>query len=134
MFRFCLRSKIKWVKRIGNDFPINFRHSLVSGFTACMASEKLRLTAVGRIFSNITLANSNLTDKIKHLFLRFYIFSPFPEGRLTRQAEWGWAGNNGRMGRVGETTASSHQHRCRIIVVCYHVFREYDNVRRVLSL
>lgn len=104
-----------------------------------MASEKLRLTAVSRIFSNITLANStNLTDKIKHLFLRFYIyfFPPFPEGRLTRQAEWGWAGNNGRMGRVGETTASSHQHRCRyrIIVVCYRAFREYDNARRVFSL
>jgi len=38
-----------------------------------------------------------------------------------QQAEWGWAGNKGRLGRVGETTASSHQHRCRyrIIVVCY---------------
>lgn len=37
-----------------------------------------------------------------------------------QQAEWGWAGNNGRMGRVGETTASSHQNRrYRIIVVCH---------------
>lgn len=44
----------------------------------------------------------------------------FSEGRLPEQAERGWVGNNGRMGRVGETTASSHQHRCRyrIIVVC----------------
>lgn len=50
----------------------------------------------------------------------------FPEGRLMEQAEWGWAGNNGRMGRVGETTASSHQHRCRyrIIVVCHRAFGE----------
>lgn len=40
-----------------------------------------------------------------------------------QQAEWGWAGNKGRMGRVGETTASSHQHRCRypVIVVCYFI-------------
>jgi len=43
-----------------------------------------------------------------HIILRF-----FSEGRLIEQAERGWAGNNGRMGRVGETTASSHQHRCR---------------------
>lgn len=43
-----------------------------------------------------------------------------------QQAEWGWAGNNGQMGRVGETTASSHQHRCRyrIIVKCHRAFRE----------
>lgn len=41
-------------------------------------------------------------------------------------AEWGWAGNNGQMGRVGETTASSHQHLCRyrIIVVCHRAFEE----------
>lgn len=53
----------------------------------------------------------------------------FPEGRLIQQADWGWAGNKGRMGRVGETTASSHQHRCRyrIIVVCYcRAFGKYD--------
>lgn len=46
-----------------------------------------------------------------------------------QQAERGWAGNKGRMGWVGETTASSHQHRCRyrIIVVCYcRAFGEYD--------
>jgi len=46
-----------------------------------------------------------------------------------QQAERGWAGNKGRLGRVGETTASSHQHRCRyrIIVVCYcRAFREND--------
>lgn len=43
-------------------------------------------------------------------------------------AERGWAGNKGQMGRVGETTASSHQHRCRyrIIVVCYRAFGEND--------
>lgn len=44
-----------------------------------------------------------------------------------QQAERGWAGNKGRMGRVGETTASSHQHRCRyrIIMVCHcHAFEE----------
>lgn len=41
------------------------------------------------------------------------------------QAEWGWAGNNGQMGRVGETTASSHQHRCRYrIVICNRTFKE----------
>lgn len=34
-----------------------------------------------------------------------------------QQAEWGWAGNHGRMGWVGETTASSHQHRCRYRIV-----------------
>lgn len=53
----------------------------------------------------------------------------FPEGLLNEQAEWGWAGNKGRMGRVGETTASSHQHRCRyrVIVVCYYrAFGEND--------
>lgn len=46
-----------------------------------------------------------------------------------QQAERGWAGNKGRMGRVGETTASSHQHRCRyrVIVVCYYrAFGEND--------
>lgn len=39
-----------------------------------------------------------------------------------QQAERGWAGNKGRLGWVGETTASSHQHRCRyrvIVVCCY---------------
>lgn len=41
----------------------------------------------------------------------------FSEGRLMEQAERGWAGNNGRMGWVGETTASSHQHRCRYRIV-----------------
>lgn len=35
-----------------------------------------------------------------------------------RQAAWGWAGNNGQMGWVGETTASSHLYRrYRIVVV-----------------
>lgn len=53
----------------------------------------------------------------------------FPEGRLMQQAERGWAGNKGRLGWVGETTASSHQHRCRyrIVVVCYcRTFGEND--------
>lgn len=56
----------------------------------------------------------------------FTILNFFPEGRSMQQAEWGWAGNNGQMGRVGETTASSHQHRCRyrIIVKCHRAFRE----------
>lgn len=45
------------------------------------------------------------------------------EGRLMQQAERGWAGNHGRMGWVGETTASSHQYRCRyLIVVVVDVF------------
>lgn len=50
------------------------------------------------------------------------------------QAERGWAGNKGRMGRVGETTASSHQHRCRyrIIVVCYRAFGKYNRRHAVL--
>lgn len=71
----------------------------------------------------------NLTCESNIYFYDFFFF--FPEGRLTRQAEWGWAGNNGRMGRVGETTASSHQHRCRyrIVVVCYRAFQEHDNTR-----
>lgn len=47
-----------------------------------------------------------------------------------QQAEWGWAGNKGRLGWVGETTASSHQHRCRyrvIVVCCYRrAFGEND--------
>lgn len=56
-------------------------------------------------------------DEIFHFDLICFL----SEGRLPEQAERGWVGNNGRiMGRVGETTASSHQHRCRyrIIVVC----------------
>lgn len=61
----------------------------------------------------------------------------FPEGRLMLQAERGWAGNNGRMGRVGETTASSHQHRCRyrvILVSHRRTFGESNDARRVFTL
>lgn len=48
MFRYCLHSKIKWARKIGSDFLISFRHSLVSGSTTCTASEQLRLKAVSQ--------------------------------------------------------------------------------------
>lgn len=63
----------------------------------------------------------------------------FAEGRLIRQAERGWAGNNGRMGRVGETTAFSHQHRCRyryhvISVFRRRTFRGSNDAHRAFNL
>ena len=44
------------------------------------------------------------------------------DGHISRQAERGWAGKNkGLTGWVGETTASSHQHRRR----CSSLRRRY---------
>lgn len=61
--------------------------------------------------------------ELNEILLACTILRFFPEGRLTEQAERGRAGNNGQMGRVGETTASSHQHRCRYryrVILVFH--------------
>lgn len=107
----------------------------MSGFITCTASEQLRLKAVSRtIFlktSHFVIYTQLFIKNIQSINrgFSFIILCLFPEGRIMQQAERGWAGNKGRMGRVGETTASFHQHRCRyrVIVVCYcRAFGEND--------
>lgn len=58
MFRYCSRLKIKWARKIGSDFLISFRHSLVSGSITCTASEQLHLKAV----SQAIIENAGMTS------------------------------------------------------------------------
>lgn len=44
--RYYTDSRIKLVRKIGNDFQINSHHSSVNDSIICMASEQLRLNAV----------------------------------------------------------------------------------------
>lgn len=108
-------SRIKWEQKTGPVSLISFRLNSASDCKLCTASEQPRLLIV----STIDSCQPKTCLNFLFLYLIIYItliFLSFTDGHFSGQADRGWAGkNNGWTGWVGETTASSHQHRRRCL-------------------